>query len=109
MKTKRLLIALRNARKTFFSTISDAPENHRTFKKKAPYKSPCNCVELTERERNQLTPKEKIFTLEKAIHDIRLSIMDNEGESRGRLTREQSYMLCIFKKEMDELKAGEVY
>jgi hypothetical protein len=109
MKTKRLFLAIRKARKAFTKSIIDDVDDYRVFKKKAPYHSRSASVEMTEKDEHQLTPKEKIFALEQAIHKVRLCVMDNEGESRGRLTREQSYMLCVFKKEMDAIKSGEVY
>jgi hypothetical protein len=63
--------------------------------------------DLTAKHQTQLTPKEKLFYIEKEFHAIRTEL----GESRnaGRLTREQIFRLCLYKKEMNAVKSGEVY
>lgn len=63
--------------------------------------------DLTAKHQTQLTPKEKLFYVEKAFHALRFEIGENRNS--GRLTREQIFRLCLYKREMDAVKSGEIY
>jgi len=47
---------------------------------------------------------ERMYHIEKKIHELRCEVMMNEGHWAGRLTREQTYFLSIYKRELDWLK-----
>jgi len=74
------------------------------FKKRYPK---IQVEDLTVKHQTQLTPKEKLFFVEKAFHALRFEIGENRNS--GKLTREQIFRLCLYKREMDAVKSGEIY
>lgn len=56
-----------------------------------------------------LTPKEKLYFLDKELHNLRTSVISNTGESAGRFTREQIFFLCLYKSKRDELMNSQLY
>jgi len=63
--------------------------------------------DLTAKHQTQLTPKEKLFYIEKEFDAIRFEIRENKNG--GKLTREQIFRLCLYKKEMNAINKGEIY
>lgn len=53
-------------------------------------------------EKISLTLREKIYFIEKEIHRIRCEIIENDNQCF--FTRDQTYRLCLYRKEIDELK-----
>jgi len=106
-KHKRFLIAAQAAFGTFWKVFQiQHYDDPRLFKKKYPIVDATNS---TIKDDFSLTPKERIFFLEKEIHKLRCEIMENEYELKGRLTKEQSFFLCLFKKELTSIKSGYIY
>jgi hypothetical protein len=110
LTTKRRLVTFRKAIKiaytTFWSVIrfQHYEESHPAFE---PFRKKPPTIDRHEhsiKERFQLSTKEKLYAVERELHNLRCQIMLNEGPHSGRLTREQTYFLCMYKRERDELK-----
>jgi hypothetical protein len=100
VKVRKFKIA---ARKNLGLFPTEDP-NGSTFTKRYPK---INVEDLTAKHQTQLTPKEKLFYVEKAFHNLRSEIAENRNS--GRLTREQIFRLCLYKREMDAVNNGEIY
>lgn len=106
-KQKRFLIAMISKLKSFKSLFRfPSYVDPLAYKGKYPV---VNIVDTTCKENRTLTPKERIFFLEKELHKIRCEVMENDSYTKGRLTREQCFFLCLYKKEIEAIKSGYVY
>ena len=106
--TRRRIIRLRKAFKYasffFWSYLRSKPEEHPAF---SPFKKKYPCIDRNKHtcmEQFQLSTLERMYHIEKKIHELRCEVMMNEGHWAGRLTREQTYFLSIYKRELDWLK-----
>jgi hypothetical protein len=57
-------------------------------------------------EKVQLTTLEKIYFLEKEIHRLRQVFISNYKKQRGRLTKEETFLFCLYKKELESLRGN---
>ena len=113
--TKRRIVAFRRAFKiayrTFWNVLKfqhyeDQHPAMTPFKKRHPI---IDRNEHTIKERFQLSTKEKLYVIEREIHNLRCQVMMNEGPHAGRLTREQTYFLCMYKRERDTIQKQYMY
>jgi hypothetical protein len=114
VKTKRRIVLLRKAIRagwrSFWRVMKGAPDTSHPALKKFPKPYPvCNSDEHTFIEKYQLSTKEKLYYVEREIHRLSREVMMNEGPSAGRLTREQTFFLCMYKKEKSALENGPLY
>lgn len=56
-----------------------------------------------------LTPKEKIGYVYDKIEGLKLEVRSRMETQAGRLTREQTYRLCMYRRELKHLQSGEVF
>lgn len=104
---KRFFVKVRKfkmAAKKNFGFFPPEDPTGATFTKRYPK---IQVDDLTVKHQTQLTPKEKLFFVEKAFHALRFEIGENQNS--GKLTREQIFRLCLYKREMDAVKSGEIY
>jgi hypothetical protein len=112
--TRRRIIRFRKALKYatfyFWSYMKHTPEeDHPAL---APFKKKYPCIDRNKHtciEKFQLSTLERMYHIEKKIHELRCEVMMNQGYWAGRLTREQTYFLSIYKRELDWLKAQPKY
>jgi hypothetical protein len=104
---KRFLVKVRNvktaAKKKFRFFPAEDPTAD-TFTKKYPR---TRVEDLSVKHQTQLTPKEKLYFMEKELHRLRSEV--GENRDRGRLTREQIFRLCMIKKEVNSVNSGAIY
>jgi hypothetical protein len=104
---KRFFVKVRKfkmAAKKNFGFFPPEDPTGATFTKRYPK---IQVEDLTVKHQTQLTPKEKLFFVEKEFHALRFEIGENQNS--GKLTREQIFRLCLYKREMDAVKSGEIY
>lgn len=112
--TRRRIIRIRKALKYasyfFWHYLRSKPEEiHPAL---APFKKKYPCIDRNKHtciEKFQLSTLERMYHIEKKIHELRCDVMMNQGYWAGRLTREQTYFLSIYKRELDWLKKQPQY
>lgn len=111
--TRRRIIRIRKAFKYafyfFWHYLRSKPDEHPAF---LPFNKKYPCIDRNKHtcvEKFQLSTLERMYQIEKKIHELRCEVMMNEGPWAGRLTREQTYFLSIYKKELDWLKGQPQY
>jgi hypothetical protein len=106
-KQKRILIAMRKLNKSFRNLFQfPSYVDPLAYSKKYPV---IRNVDAGCRKGMELTPLERIYFLEKELHRIRREVMENGSDIQGRLTKEQCFFLCLYKKEIESIKSGYVY
>lgn len=104
---KTILIYMIAKLKSFQKLFSiPAYADPKAYKEKYPM---VNAIDIKCKENRTLTPKERIFFLEKELHKIRCEIKENNDYAKGRLTKEQCFFLCLYKKEIETIKSMFVY
>jgi hypothetical protein len=112
--TRRRIIRIRKALKYasyfFWHYLRTKPEEiHPAF---TPFKKRPPCIDQDKHtciEKFQLSTIEKAYQIERKIHELLCEVMLNDEPWAGRLTREQTYFLSIYKKELDWLKKQPQY
>jgi hypothetical protein len=106
-KQKRFLIAMKKLTKSFRNLFQfPSYVDPLAYNKKYPV---IHSVDAGCKKGMSLTPLERIYFLEKELHKIRCEVMENESDIKGRLTKEQCFFLCLYKKEIESIKSGYVY
>lgn len=109
-KIVRIRKAWKYARLIFWRYLSSKDGDYHPALAPFPKKLPCidrnahTCI-----EKFQLSTIERMYNIERKIHELRCEVMLNQGAYAGRLTREQTYFLSIYKRELDWLKKQPQY